>query len=130
MTEPDPPNRREALRAAVAAVAKAPARPSATDEVFALLADIEQALTAGGSLEEVRLALADQGLELTPAAFRSALYRARQRRAKTGAPAPVAAPASSPAPTAQKTGPKTGNWEIPELKKYQHNPSSDDDIFK
>lgn len=106
MTEPDPneKSRRDALREALASVATEPSRPSLTDEVFALLDDIEAAMRNGASIEELRQALAEQGLSTTKAGFNSALYRARQRRAKLQAPPARASPptTSGPAPTRPK----------------------------
>jgi hypothetical protein len=84
MTDPEDPtiSRRESLRQALSKLAKTPASPSLTDELFALLPDIEVAAEAGASLEEIRSALLSQGLVASPGAFRGALYRARKRRKK------------------------------------------------
>ena len=97
MTDPDDASRsgREARRQALARLAKAPPRPSLTSELFALLPEIDAALAAGASREEVRLALAEQGLSVSPGAFRGALYRARKRRDKGRSPVPEPAPAAA-----------------------------------
>jgi len=105
MNDPDDsqPPRTEALRQALARVAEAPSKPSLTNILFPLLPDIEAALTAGATLEEIRLSLAEQGLSASPGAFRGALYRARKRRAKRSHASPKPLPTKSPPLGAQET---------------------------
>jgi len=105
MNDPDDsqPPRTEALRQALARVAEAPSKPSLTNILFPLLPDIEAALTAGATLEEIRLSLAEQGLSASPGAFRGALYRARKRRAKRSHASPKPLPTKSPPRGAQET---------------------------
>jgi hypothetical protein len=90
MNDPDDsqPPRTDVLRQALARVAEAPSKPSLTNILFPLLPDIEAALTAGATLDEIRLSLAEQGLSASPGAFRGALYRCRPWRAKAKAGSP------------------------------------------
>lgn len=131
MAEEDSPDQRRAALAAALAAVPPDRPPSLTQELAAVLPQIEAALANGVSLESIRLALVSQGLTgATPGAFRGALYRARQRarqgQAPPGAPAP--GPTKATAPAAKPT--KQSQWTIPELERFQHNPSPDPDLLK
>jgi len=105
MNDPDDsqPPRTDVLRQALARVAEAPSKPSLTNILFPLLPDIEAALRAGATLDEIRLSLIEQGLSASPGAFRGALYRARKRSAKRPPASAKPAPTKSPPLGAQET---------------------------
>jgi hypothetical protein len=74
----------EAFKAALKKLAETPREKSNTQRIYELLPDIEASLDAGVQYAEIIKVLAGIGFELSPRAFGSALYRARQRKAEKG----------------------------------------------
>jgi hypothetical protein len=70
-----------AIKAALKQLADAPREKSNTQRIYELLTDIEASLEAGAHYADIINTLAANGIELSPRAFGSALYRARLRKA-------------------------------------------------
>lgn len=70
----------EAAEAALDRLAAKLAPPSIGTQIRRLLLKIETAIEAGATHEQILETLRESGLKMTPATFRSALYRARKKR--------------------------------------------------
>ena len=137
MAPKTPENSKEDIRRALRQLAEAPAAPSNTRRIMAVLDEIEGSMAAGASYKEIRDTLAEHGYELSLRAFESALYRARRRKQKedsrkgggqtTQHPAQAqarrATPTVGPAPASAPVPRKRGPLELaPSPKKFEWDP--------
>lgn len=132
--DPTPDPRADLEAAARKALADRPTPPTRTHLVRLCLPQVERCQALGWSSEDfvaVLGPLLPAPMTMTALQFRGALRTARGsagrwakgRKRTEPAPAP-----KSDAPTPKPT--KPGQWDIPELQRFTHNPSPDPDLLK
>lgn len=123
----------EAIRKAVASKAPdAAAYRSEAARLRAVLAEVEDAISAGITHEAIVSALNEAGVNLEITGFRSALARARKNgksrnhREESSKPPPSS---GAPEPGKSTSSMNFGKFSVPKPRAFTHNPSSDDDIL-